>query len=301
VFGTTSSTVCQPAGGCRIQGDTCRTNADCCGGSTVGSPNSCPLPGDGEVTCQIFDATRGLGVCTKPQGQSCNPQTTTSSCIPEGDVCHCQLIDPAGFCWDSGNTCQNNNPNNPSKLPCKSLPSGCTVSGVNSNCCSNPGADKMTCRLDAVGVPRCFTVGNCSGSPDMCSTSCVAAGMACATSADCCGGNVCIPNSSGQFVCGTTSCVMTGGKCTSTGDCCPGSGNVCIIQPGQTTGVCGNPNPPPPPPPDGGTTTPDGGTTTTPDMATTTCSFAGQQCSSSQPCCAGAGTCYNGFCETIIF
>jgi hypothetical protein len=264
-YGSSGSTVCQPAGGCRIQGDLCRHDADCCGGNTG---NMCPLPGDGEVKCVIFDQMRGLGTCSMPNGPSCN-SASNGTCIPEGDVCHCQLVDSNGICWDS---C-------PGGQTCKPLPSGCSVSGVNANCCSNPGANKMTCRVDAVGVPRCFTVGTC-----------VAAGMACATSADCCNGNVCIPDSTGKFVCGMATCVPTGGKCSATSDCCPGSGNVCIIPSGQTAGVCGNPTPPPPP--DGGTTNP--------DMAGSTCSAAGQQCSASQPCCANAGLCSGGVCVITI-
>jgi hypothetical protein len=241
-YGSSGSTVCQPAGGCRIQGDLCRQDADCCGGSS----GMCVLPGDGEVKCLIFDTARGLGTCQAPQGSSC----TSGTCIPEGDVCHCGLVDTKGICWDS---C-------PAGETCKPLPSGCSVSGVNANCCGTPGANKMTCRIDAVGVPRCFTVGTC-----------VPAGSVCATSADCCNGNPCVPDGTGKFVCGMVTCVPTGGKCTATSDCCPGSGNVCIIPPGQTSGVCGNPTPTPPP--DAGV--PDAGN----------CSYDGQQCSPTQPCC----------------
>jgi hypothetical protein len=266
-YGTTGSNVCQPAGGCRIQGDLCHTDSDCCGGSTA---NMCPLPGDGEVKCTIFDKARGLGTCSMPAGGSCNAATGGGTCIPEGDVCHCQLVDSKGICWDS---C-------PGGETCKPIPSGCSVSGVNANCCTNPGANKMTCRVDAVGVPRCFTV-----------KACVMAGAACATATDCCSGNVCIPDGTGHFVCGTATCVPTGGTCTATRDCCSGSGNVCIIPPGQTAGVCGNPNPPPPPAPDGGMPA---------DMAGGACSFLGQQCSTTQPCCASAGTCTNGVCTDII-
>jgi hypothetical protein len=210
----------------------------------------CTLPGDGEVKCLIFDATRGLGTCQMPQKSSC----TSGTCIPEGDVCHCQLVDSKGICWDS---C-------PGGETCKPIPSGCSVSGVNANCCGNPGANKMTCRIDAVGVPRCYTV-----------TTCVPAGSACATSADCCNGNLCIQDSTGKFVCGMNICAKTGEKCSATSDCCPGSGNVCIIAPGQTTGVCANPNPSPNP--DAGTPNPDAGT----------CSYDGQQCSPTQACCDG--------------
>jgi hypothetical protein len=131
----------------------------------------------------------------------------------------------------------------------------------------------MTCRIDAVGVPRCYTL-----------DACVMAGGACATSADCCDGKVCIPDATGKFVCGAAACVMTGGKCTATSDCCAGGGNVCVIDPGQTVGVCTNPTPPPPPPP------PTDGGTPAPDMAAPVCSFGGQGCGTSQPCCAG-GNC----------
>ena len=259
-FGATSSTICQPAGGCRIQGDLCTKDVDCCGGS---SATMCVLPGDGEVKCNIFDATRGLGTCGAPSVSTC----TSGTCIPEGDVCHCQLVDSKGICWDS---C-------PAGETCKPLPSGCSVSGVNSNCCGKPGANKMTCRIDSVGVPRCYTL-----------NACMTAGSSCATSADCCNGNVCLPGSTGKYVCGTTACVSEGAACTATSDCCGGTGDVCFIAPGHTTGICENPNPPPDAgvSTDGGTPTTDGGMATPTDMAL--CSYAGQQCSVTQGCCSGA-------------
>jgi hypothetical protein len=248
-YGTTDSSICQPAGGCRIQGDLCQKDVDCCGGA---SAMMCMLPGDGEVKCEIFDAVRGLGLCSPPSGSTC----TSGTCVPEGDVCHCALVDSKGICWDS---C-------PAGETCHSLPSGCSVSGVNANCCGKPGANKMTCRVDAVGVPRCYTIDTC-----------VMPGGACASTADCCDGKVCVPDATGKFVCGATACVPTGGKCTATSDCCPGEGNFCVIPPGETAGVCTNPNPPPPPT--------DGGTP--PDLAGANCSFAGQTCSTTQACCEG--------------
>jgi hypothetical protein len=258
-YGNAGSTICQPAGGCRILGDLCRQNSDCCGGDKT----ACTLEGAGDVVCNIFDTKRGLGTCSVPSGTNCpappvctnpnDPGCSNSTCIPEGDVCHCTQYDPAtGICVTNGGT---------------PLPSGCSVNSVNANCCGATGASKGACRLDKVGVPRCFTV-----------TTCVPVMGDCATSADCCNGNVCVPDGNGHFVCGTTSCVPTGGKCTATSDCCPGSGNVCIIPPGQTTGVCGNPNPTPPA--DGGTPPP-------------TCSHAGQTCGTSQPCCVNEGACEN--------
>jgi hypothetical protein len=255
-YGSAGSTVCQPAGGCRVLGDLCNKNSDCCGGD----PTACNLQGSGEVVCNIFDTARKLGICGTPNGSNCpttavcttGPGCGPGTCIPEGDVCHCMLYDSKGICWD----------NCPAGQTCKTLPSGCSVNSVNANCCGTPGANKMTCRLDKVGVPRCYTVSACANP-----------GQACSSSADCCNGVPCVPNPSGTYVCGTA-CVPTGGKCSSTADCCAGQGNVCVIPPGQTVGTCGNPNPP-------GT---DGGMTT--------CSYAGQNCNaSSQPCCANNGTC----------
>jgi hypothetical protein len=253
-YGNSGSTICQPAGGCRILGDLCRQNSDCCGGDQM----ACTLEGAGDVVCNIFDKARGLGTCSVPSGTNCpnpavctnpnDPGCSNSTCIPEGDVCHCTQYDPkTGICVTSGGT---------------PLPSGCSVNSVNANCCGATGASKMACRLDKVGVPRCFTA-----------TACVATGGSCATSADCCG-NVCLPDPNGHYVCGATTCVPTGGKCSATSDCCPGEGNVCIIPAGQTTGVCGNPTPPPA----------DGG-------MPPQCSHAGQNCSTTQQCCAGEGGC----------
>ncbi|HEX8953666.1 MAG TPA: hypothetical protein VF945_17535 [Polyangia bacterium] len=268
-YGNTTATICQPAGGCRVLGDLCTKNSDCCGGD----PLACTLEGAGDVVCNIFDTTRHLGTCSVPSGNNCpNPAVCTtapgcsnSTCIPEGDVCHCQLFDSKGICWDS---C-------PAGETCKPLPSGCSVNSVNANCCGVTGANKMTCRLDKVGVPRCYTV-----------SACVAPGGFCASSADCCNGTPCVPDGNGHFVCGTT-CVPQNGKCTSTGDCC--SGLTCVVPTGGTTGTCTNPSPPPAdmagqPPAD---------MAGQPPADLSACSFAGQQCSTTQPCCSNGGTCTN--------
>jgi hypothetical protein len=164
-YSTAGSTICQPAGGCRIQGDLCKVDSDCCGGA---SATMCTLPGDGEVKCNIFDATRKIGTCGAPQGSTC----TSGTCIPEGDVCHCQLVDKKGICWDSATACDGGGAG-----PCTSLPSGCSVSGVAANCCGKTGANKMTCRIDAVGVPRCYTISACVAAGGTCSTAATQAEM----------------------------------------------------------------------------------------------------------------------------
>jgi hypothetical protein len=181
---------------------------------------------------------------------------------------------------------------------CKLKTMSCNAS---CDCCSGNCETMDTCRQDNVGVPRCT------------GATCVAAGQACSTSADCCGGLPCVPNpgdAGPQFICYPGgSCVPNCGKCTINADCCVGQ--TCDMAQGTTSGVCGPCNPPPPPPdggtpadsgppPDGGSTTSDGGTP--PDGAmpppdagaqgdsgadAAPCALYGQQCTVNSDCCNG--------------
>jgi hypothetical protein len=156
---------------------------------------------------------------------------------------------------------------------------GCTPTGdvcklptvscnANANCCAGLGNFGGVCKQDNLGIPRCSVVG------------CVDAGGACASSADCCNGDPCVPNPGGSppYTCGATTCVQNCGSCSTTADCCPGS--TCL------EGVCG---------PCGGNTF-DSGTPPPPDAgveAGPTCSQYGQLCGDAGlTCCAGL-TCIN--------
>ena len=121
-----------------------------------------------------------------------------------------------------------------------------------------------TCHQDALGIPRCLAAEvNCTN-PQM------YAGMACASSADCCG-LPCLPVPGAEFtyVCGS-SCQTTGQSCTTSTDCC--AGIPCTVPAGSSQGTCG---------------TPQG------------CSSYGQACDASNPCCDNI-TCSNGICGTVI-
>jgi hypothetical protein len=165
------------------------------------------------------------------------------------------------------------------------------------DCCSGNCETEDTCRQDNVGVPRCT------------GATCLAAGHACSTSADCCGGLPCVPNPSdagSPFVCyAGGSCVPNCGQCTINADCCVGQ--ACVVAQGATRGLCGPCNPPPDGgiPPDGGSLpdgsvptdagAPDGSSTTdsgtTPDAAAAPdaglCALYGQQCTMNSDCCNG--------------
>jgi hypothetical protein len=252
-YGPTGVKICQPANGCHVNGDLCRSDYDCCGATGSGEP------GAGNGSC-VFMPGETIGLCRNPTG-----------CNPEGNVCHYT----------------------------KDTAYQCTTSSSRNDCCSAPG-NSGVCKLDALGIPRCFGGGPCH-----------AAGAACAYSGDCCGGLPCVPNPAGAsppFVCGATLCQPAAAGCTIDGDCCKGL--TCNKAPGSASGTCGGYVPPGT---DAGTTTDssttsdssttgdsgtasDGGTvadssttadTSTPDTAPPACALYGQTCSTTADCCNG--------------
>ena len=203
VYAPTGVKICQPAEGCRVDGDLCHQDGDCCGAAGTG------LPGDGHVTCIRQNSTDPVGVCRNPM-----------ACAPEGEICH----------YKNYQTCGN--------------------SSARNDCCGGLGGNpSAVCKLDLLGIPRCYGLG----------TVCRQAGQTCADSLDCCNGTPCVSNGMGQLVCGATACQQMGTTCTQTADCCNGS--TCIFGNGQTYGTCG---------------------------AGGTCQQSGQSCSATSACCSGA-------------
>jgi hypothetical protein len=260
-FGPTGITICQQAQGCHVEGDLCRQNADCCGGE----PADAGILGAGLVVCTI-PAGSTIGYCTTPTGSNGGG----SVCVPEGDVCH--YTSGTG---DGGYTCSS--------------------SSARSDCCGDQRPKFLACQLDKLGVPRCLAYGLSDAGTDGCRQ----VGATCATAADCCNGQPCVPDPSGQLVCAQSACIPSAGPCTSTADCC--AGITCVIAPGAQGGTCAPLTPPPPPPPppsDGGSgSTPDAGNGGgTPDSGGGLgCAEIGQSCTT-LPCCAGL-QCMNGSCN----
>jgi len=221
--GTASkASVCQLAGGCRIQGDTCYKDADCCG--ATGSM----LPGDGLVKCQMVAGTNPpVGFCTMPSGGGV--------CDPEGDVCgimpaqacgtnaredccdcmppkyNCCKLDKAGVprCFGgSTSTCPNGYDGTPNC--CIAAGQQCTFS---SECCNG-----APCVPDSTGVLRCGTA--CSNPSGVCTAD-----------ADCCAGLKCnVPAGQTSGTCGTPpatdmgqACSYVGQSCSATQPCCSGT------------------------------------------------------------------------------
>jgi hypothetical protein len=220
-YGPSGVKVCQPASGCRVNGDLCRRTSDCCGAAGTG------LPGDGNVTCEI-ETGKAVGICRNPR--SCNPQ---------GNVCHykdytCSVSSARNDCCAGvGNSgvCKLD----PMGVPrCDGLGGICVPGGgvcsSSMDCCN-----QMPCIPDGTGLLRCYLPpgGTIDGGVPI---ACVPSGGTCSINGDCCKGLTCIePIGSTQGVCGipttppigsdagtpdSPSCAAYGQLCTTSGDCC---------------------------------------------------------------------------------
>jgi hypothetical protein len=246
-FGPTGVLICQPAQGCRVEGDLCQKNSDCCGGESADAG----LPGASLVVCTIAAGAK-IGVCSTPSAGNGGGNT----CRPPGEVCH---YNGPGY--------------------------NCSVSASSADCCDIDGhPNKALCQLDKLGVPRCLVFGGGGDAGADAGNACRPSGQTCATASDCCNAMPCVPGPSGQLTCATTACIPAAGPCTSNADCC--AGITCVIPVGSPSGTCAPPPSPPAPDAGtsggdaGGTTTPEGGTTGG------SCGEYGQSCTS-LPCCAG--------------
>ena len=241
-FGTGAKSVCQPAQGCRILGDLCRRNEDCCGGDVDSG-----LPGAGNVTCYKETQDAVLGVCRNPQ-----------SCSPQGNVCHYKANEsyacssssaPNNCCGDTGGQegmCQLDGLGVPRCYgigTCRAYGETCSNT---MDCCDN-----VPCVPDELGVLRCYqTTG----------PNCVEAGGPCTVNGDCCPPQLCIrPTGSTIGVCGlpepppgtggsagatstggaagTPATGGSGGTCAQYGQICTVAGDCCAGVP-CTDGIC---------------------------------------------------------------
>jgi len=186
-YGPTGVKICQPASGCRVVGELCIEDKDCCGGD----PNS-DLPGAGNGSC---DRSGGgiVGRCRNVQ-----------SCSPQGNICHfkdytCAISSAPNKCCDGvGNSgvCQLDTLGVPR---CNGLGTTCRATGdqcaTADDCCNH-----VPCVRDTQGVLRC-TDGRC-----------VSRGGPCTINADCCPGSTCVrPQGSTSGTCGTPVTEGTGG------------------------------------------------------------------------------------------
>jgi hypothetical protein len=167
-FGPTGVKICQPASGCRVVGELCTADKDCCGGD----PNS-DLPGAGNGSCDK-EPDELVGRCRNVQ-----------SCSPQGNICHykeytCSISSaPNKCCSGVGNSgeCQLDTLGVPR---CNGMGTACRIAGdqcaSSDDCCND-----APCVRDPKGVLRCYAEGQC-----------VPRGGSCTINGDCCPGTTCI-------------------------------------------------------------------------------------------------------------
>jgi hypothetical protein len=164
-YGSHGVRVCTPPSGCRVTGEICQSDTDCCGGD----PQS-GLPGAGNSACDRA-AGADLGVCRNAMG-----------CSPQGNVCHmvdyaCSVSAAANKCCDgpSLGACELDALGMPR---CTGLGAGCVAAGSacasSADCCGG-----SPCTTDGSGVLRCR------------SETCAGEGTSCTVAGDCCAGLSC--------------------------------------------------------------------------------------------------------------
>jgi hypothetical protein len=220
--------ICQPASGCRVMGELCLEDADCCGGDTDNG-----LPGAGNVTCEKASGAT-YGRCRSPTSGPLWP-----ACNPQGNICHYQD-------YACGNSSSRANCCGTKKAACKLDALGIPRCG-GLDACREPGetcasaadcCNDLPCVPDANGDLRCMVPSG--GGP-----TCVPEGGACTYTGDCCVGFTCIiPVGASQGVCGTPETVPPGDggtepppTCAQYGQTCKVSADCCNQVP-CTDGIC---------------------------------------------------------------
>lgn len=226
-YGPTGVNVCQPASGCHVTGDFCRSDKDCCGHAGTG------LPGEGHVTCQK-EAGSDLGICRNP-----------NACNPQGNVCHfkdymCDVSSARANCCGGlgakGGVCQLDGLGVPrcNGLGDECIPSGGVCASAD-DCC-----DGLPCVPNDEGELFCYDPPG--------SEPCVPAEGPCTINADCCPGGTCVrPVGSTDGTCtpteppppdgGTGKDAGTTPECAEYGQICDTGADCCNDVP-CTNGIC---------------------------------------------------------------
>ncbi|MHB8872467.1 MAG: hypothetical protein ACYC8T_02155 [Myxococcaceae bacterium] len=290
------TSVCLPAGGCRLTGTFCSATSQCCGGAPAQSMVECQDAPSGR--CDNGQSCNGVGnicgaavlpdggkinasqnCCDGPPGSPNQPPyrgcRLDSSGIPRcfggcpGGVCDGTC--PNGYtgvepcCIAQGVACQFKD-QCCNGAPCLPSGDGGLVCGVTVSCLpvgASCAADAGSCCLGT----NCLATGELSG--EVCQNPsdagitdggpvCKGNGSGCAVNNECCSSLCTLPGDGGAGVCQPPgSCQPQGGICTATGDCC--TGTQCIVPPGQVSGTC----------------------------QVSTCAGQGQACSGAANCCGG--------------
>jgi hypothetical protein len=225
----TGGHVCQTAVGCRVVGDICTKDADCCN-STASMGSAC-----GVISCVLDNAASPpVGRCRNPTGGN-NPEgaicggMNNSGGPARQDCCNCASpkwqcckADSNGVFRCYGTPAMGNCPTGYTGQPpcCITTGQQCAFS---SECCGG-----APCVPDDKGVLRCLMPNPDGG------VTCQASGAVCTSNGDCCAGLTCIiPAGATSGMCGVPPtptgtdggapmCATAGQGCATQSDCCAG-------------------------------------------------------------------------------
>jgi hypothetical protein len=281
------ATVCQPVGGCKLTGNFCTDDDNCCGGGV--NPNGSVACSGGR--CDNGQSCNGVGnICGAgklPDGGTTDINASQNCCDGKKDVCKVDSSGvprcfgggsgqcPTGYtgeepcCIGDGATCQFSDqccggalclPAGNGTLTCQRptcAPVGATCepgADAGAGCCAGTeclptGEIGYACQQRTPPGPR---PDGGTGTPDA-GPSCRANETACTSASQCCS-SICTGG-----VCKAPSlCQPQNGACTSGADCCQGL--RCEVPSGAVSGSC---------------------------QPGATCSASGQACSGTNPCCSG--------------
>lgn len=165
-YGESGTSICTPPGGCRVTGEICQNDADCCGGDADSD-----LPGAGNSSCDKAEGA-DVGVCRNAMG-----------CSPLGNVCHladytCSISAASNRCCDGAEpgACELDSLG----VPRCSVPTA-TCAPAGAACASSADCCEGTpCTRDSDGTLRCR------------GEACVSDGQPCTAPSDCCSGLSCL-------------------------------------------------------------------------------------------------------------
>jgi hypothetical protein len=239
---------CSPGGICRIEGEVCTDDDDCCnfhcdeGYCRIMS--ECAMVGE-----PCIEDTECCSYACRDDASGFRSCRYLGGCRPFGELCR----EDADCCFDAtdkqNGTCQKVEGEEVGRCrnPGECAPAGevCGINGQDSEgsreCCPGAGeVGKANCIETGIGVKRCLGTGMCIGDDmgtceedaDCCSLNCNEAtgicggfeclmdGIECSFSDQCCSG-ICSPDMEGNLVCNGM-CVPSTGSCTTDSDCCGG-------------------------------------------------------------------------------
>lgn len=164
-YGDGTTSICTAASGCKVTGEICERDADCCGGDAASG-----LPGAGNSGCDRAEGA-AVGVCRNAMG-----------CSPLGNVCH--MVDYACSVSSASNRCCDGATPGICLLDASGIPrcgtegDVCRAAGescaTSTECC-----DGRPCTLSEEGSLRCQ------------SEVCAPVGDSCTAASDCCTGLTC--------------------------------------------------------------------------------------------------------------